>query len=382
MGLETYWQKRDFGRTPEPRGRPGEDGLTTAGEGLRYVIQKHDATRLHYDFRLEHDGVLLSWAVPKGPSLVAGERRLAVMTEDHPLEYGDFEGTIPEDEYGGGTVMLWDVGTWEPVTREGIQPIDVASMLQRGKLKFTLHGDRLRGAFTLVRLKGKEERDADRTWLLLKQADDFARDDGDALLDESLTSITSGRTLEEIRAGSSTWHSNKPRERVAPRGPFVALPTPAAELPGDDVGDAGEGGAWLYEPVLDGVRVLVRVTPDGASASGVAGDPVALPPEADLRGLMADATLDATLRPDGSIVVSDLLALDGDDMTSLPLSLRRAALGALVAASEIEPATLSLAPNTTDRPVAVTWGEVVAKRLDAPYHIGRTRDWLIIGTDV
>ncbi|MFO0751302.1 MAG: DNA polymerase ligase N-terminal domain-containing protein [Myxococcota bacterium] len=148
MGLETYWEKRDFGRTPEPRGDPSRSGALGVDGALRYVIQKHDATRLHYDFRLEHDGVLLSWAVPKGPSMVPGERRLAVMTEDHPLEYGDFEGTIPEDEYGGGTVMLWDVGSWEPVTRDGGQELDVAAMLARGKLKLILHGERLRGAFS------------------------------------------------------------------------------------------------------------------------------------------------------------------------------------------------------------------------------------------
>src|SRR5438874_12572921 len=157
LDIETYNRKRDFTKTKEPRGRK------LKGKGDSFVVQKHDASRLHWDFRLELDGVLKSWAVPKGPSLDPAENRLAMRTEDHPLDYGGFEGTIPKGEYGGGTVMLWDKGTWEP---EG----DPHEGLKEGKLSFTLKGKRLKGGFTLVRMRkaggGKSARE---NWLLIKQ---------------------------------------------------------------------------------------------------------------------------------------------------------------------------------------------------------------------
>src|SRR6478609_6807151 len=153
MALEEYRRKRDFKKTPEP---PGQ--VSKSGRKLSYLIQKHDATRLHYDFRLELDGVLLSWAVTKGPSLNPADKRLAVRTEDHPLAYGSFEGTIPEGEYGGGTVMLWDTGTWEPVG-------DPHAGLKKGHLSFTLQGQRLRGRWDLIRMRGDNKRE---NWLLIK----------------------------------------------------------------------------------------------------------------------------------------------------------------------------------------------------------------------
>src|SRR5438270_3559849 len=145
MALERYRQKRDFRITPEPKGKVGKRG---AG-GLRFVVQKHAATRLHYDFRLELNGVLLSWAVPKGPSLDPGDKRLAMHVEDHPLEYGDFEGVIPPKQYGSGPVLLWDRGTWVP---EG----DAEESYKKGRLKFTLEGEKLRGSWTLVRSHGSK----------------------------------------------------------------------------------------------------------------------------------------------------------------------------------------------------------------------------------
>src|SRR5437868_6866220 len=145
MALEEYGRKRDFEKTPEPRPVPGK----TRVKGLSYLIQKHDATRLHYDFRLELDGVLLSWAVTKGPSLNPADKRLAVRVEDHPLSYGAFEGTIPKGQYGGGTVMLWDEGTWEP---KG----DARAGLKKGRLSFVLHGGRLKGDWDLIRMHGDE----------------------------------------------------------------------------------------------------------------------------------------------------------------------------------------------------------------------------------
>jgi len=165
LSLEKYRRKRNFTVSPEPSGkiRP----IAKAKQPLLYVIQKHRASQLHYDFRLELNGVLLSWAIPKGPSLDPSVKRLAMQVEDHPREYGSFEGVIPEGEYGGGTVMLWDTGTWTPET-EGPE-----STLKKGDLKFTLHGKKLRGSWALVRTKGYGSR-ADKSWLLIKHRDKFA----------------------------------------------------------------------------------------------------------------------------------------------------------------------------------------------------------------
>ncbi|HXF90106.1 MAG TPA: DNA polymerase ligase N-terminal domain-containing protein, partial [Xanthobacteraceae bacterium] len=195
--LREYRSKRDFSRTAEPIGK-----RRAARRGRRYLIQKHAARRLHYDFRLEHDGALLSWACPKGPSLDPADKRLAVRVEDHPLEYGSFEGTIPEGEYGGGTVMLWDEGTWEPLG-------DVDQGLAEGKLKFRLHGKRLTGGWTLVRLRKRRKQDRGDNWLLIKERDDAARSDGAALIERERRSVKSGRTMEEIAGGRQVWHSGR-----------------------------------------------------------------------------------------------------------------------------------------------------------------------------
>src|SRR5262245_44050563 len=159
MGLQTYRAKRNFAITPEPQGRQG----ARATDALSFVVQKHAASHLHYDFRLELDGVLLSWAVPRGPSLDPADKRLAVHVEDHPLEYGEFEGIIPEKQYGAGTVMLWDTGTWIP---KG----DAAEAYSKGHLKFELRGSKLRGDWTLVRTRGSQYggKTGDKAWLLIK----------------------------------------------------------------------------------------------------------------------------------------------------------------------------------------------------------------------
>jgi len=162
MSLDEYHRKRNFAVTPEPRGGEGRR------DGRSFVVQKHAASRLHYDFRLELEGVLKSWSVPKGPSFDPQVKRLAMATEDHPVDYGAFEGIIPKGEYGGGTVMLWDRGTWEPIG-------DPHQEYRTGNLKFELHGEKLRGRWALVRIRGKDRRDSDRTWLLIKERDDLAR---------------------------------------------------------------------------------------------------------------------------------------------------------------------------------------------------------------
>jgi bifunctional non-homologous end joining protein LigD len=163
VSLKDYQQKRDFERTPEPKG----SGKPAKRHELLFVVQKHQASQLHYDFRLECNGVLLSWAVPKGPSLDPSVKRLAMKVEDHPIEYGGFEGVIPEGEYGGGTVMVWDSGTWEP------EVLDVSEALERGELKFTLHGKKLKGSWVLVRTRGFGGK-GKSSWLLIKHRDKFA----------------------------------------------------------------------------------------------------------------------------------------------------------------------------------------------------------------
>src|ERR1700735_209987 len=165
MALKDYLKKRDFDVTPEPSGATKGEARKP-GKRLIYVVQKHRASHLHYDFRLEWNGVLLSWAVPKGPSLDPSVKRLAMAVEDHPIDYADFEGVIPEGEYGGGTVMVWDTGTWEP------EQADVDAALKKGDLKFTLHGKKLRGSWVLVRTRGFGS-SSHSSWLLIKHRDEY-----------------------------------------------------------------------------------------------------------------------------------------------------------------------------------------------------------------
>ncbi len=185
MPLDTYKQKRNFKITPEPAGAPQKK---KSSPKLQYIIQKHRATSLHYDFRLEHNGVLLSWAVPKGPSLDPSVKRLAMHVEDHPLEYGGFEGIIPEGEYGGGTVMVWDNGTWEP------EVPDIDAALQKGDLKFTLHGKKLKGSWVLVHTRGFGG--SQNSWLLIKHRDEFASTED--ILAEKPRSVLTRRLLADI----------------------------------------------------------------------------------------------------------------------------------------------------------------------------------------
>jgi DNA ligase D-like protein (predicted 3'-phosphoesterase) len=186
--LKTYQEKRRFGTTPEPAG-----GERQGSESSRFVVQKHAARQLHYDFRLEVEGVLKSWAVPKGPSLNPKDKRLAVPTEDHPLEYADFEGVIPEGEYGAGTVMVWDIGIFRNITEKKGQPVPLAEAVPHGHVKVWLEGKKLRGGFALTRFKKSPE----EAWLLVKADDEGADPDRDILAEEADSALT-GRSLEEI----------------------------------------------------------------------------------------------------------------------------------------------------------------------------------------
>ncbi len=188
MPLHEYRKKRNFKVTSEPSGNGS--ARKSVSKPLRYVIQKHRATQLHYDFRLEWNGVMLSWAVPKGPSLDPSVKRLGVRVEDHPIEYSDFEGIIPSGEYGGGTVMIWDTGHWVP------EVPDVDAALEKGELKFTLRGRKLKGSWVLVRTRGYGKNPTRSSWLLIKHKDEFARK-GDVTL-EAARSAISKRTLAEI----------------------------------------------------------------------------------------------------------------------------------------------------------------------------------------
>jgi bifunctional non-homologous end joining protein LigD len=196
--LTTYRTKRDFGKTSEPRGG------ASRRSGNRYVIQKHDATRLHYDLRLELDGVMLSWAVTRGPSLVPGEKRLAIHVEDHPVEYNRFEGTIPKGEYGGGTVMIWDRGRW-------VSDRDPHQGMRKGHLDFRLEGKKLQGRWHLVRMR-KRAGGRQEPWLLIKSTDEHARRRSDPdILEEMADSVATGRTMDEIAGARKrrVWNSNR-----------------------------------------------------------------------------------------------------------------------------------------------------------------------------
>ncbi len=229
--LTEYNQKRNFERTLEPEGETEH-----SGEGLRFAVQHHLARNDHYDLRLEWDGVLLSWAVPKGPSYNTRDKRLAVQVEEHPLEYRNFEGTIPKGEYGGGIVMLWDEGWWEPYT-------DVGNGLREGMLKFVLKGRRLKGKWALVRLKAKAD-ETKENWLLLKEKDEYAKtDDG---ISEFTTSVRTGRTMAEIESG---------KDETIARNPFTRADVQLAKL----VSTIPAGEDWLYELKYDGYRIIAFI---------------------------------------------------------------------------------------------------------------------------
>ena len=276
--LKEYRHKRDFETTPEPAGEVAQ----AAQDGLRYVIQKHDASRLHFDLRLELGGVMKSWAVPKGPSLDPSVKRLAMEVEDHPMEYNDFEGIIPEGEYGGGTVMLWDVGTYRPENEEpGDQEKTIRAGLAKGDLKIVFEGARLRGSFVLVRMNrpGKPQ------WLLIKHRDEHAAPGVEITTDDD-RSVATGRTMEEIATdGGAVWRSNRPSPRRGARRPSreagssakTSRARPASPAAGSKrlttraiqaaapmlatlTDEIPTGDGWTFEPKYDGIRIVTLAT--------------------------------------------------------------------------------------------------------------------------
>jgi bifunctional non-homologous end joining protein LigD len=395
MALDEYERKRDFKKTTEP---PPNKGRGHAG-GLGYLIQKHDATRLHYDFRLELDGVLLSWAVTKGPSLNPADKRLAVRTEDHPLAYGSFEGTIPKGEYGGGTVMLWDQGTWAPKS-------DPHAGLKKGHLAFELNGQRLKGGWNMIRMRGDGKRE---NWLLIKEADEAAdtNSNGD-FLDGQSSSITTGRSMEEIAGGVRPATTGKARpkrrdaiQRLIERYPEVQLATLVDEAPGGD--------GWVHEIKFDGYRLLgffagsevALRTRNGndwtSSFPAIVGamrklkcDSAVIDVEAvilDADGKSSFQALQAALGDGGNpgkivAYVFDLLYLDGEDLTRLPLTDRKSALDALLKKSKQE-SSLRYSHHFAvegaemhKQACAKGLEGIISKRADAPYVAGRQKSWL------
>ncbi|MEA2764358.1 MAG: bifunctional non-ous end joining protein LigD, partial [Gemmatimonadaceae bacterium] len=270
--LAEYQRKRNFDKTAEPSG--DESAAPRRAGHRRFVIQKHAASHLHFDLRLELDGVMKSWAVPKGPSLDPSVKRLAMQVEDHPIDYNTFEGTIPKGEYGGGTVMLWDRGTYSSDVASSSDEEDdaIREGLKRGDLKITFHGDRLHGSYALIRMKFARNGSSKPQWLLIKHRDEFASE-GDVVA-ENMTSVDTGRTMEEIASGKSkVWRSNRePKKAAATPSRTKPATRKAAQSPPNlsvqslepmyaSVGTEVPGEGWTFEPKYDGIRVLAFAIP-------------------------------------------------------------------------------------------------------------------------
>ena len=405
--LKTYQTKRRFGETPEPKGARG--GRSTGA--FRYLIQRHAATRLHYDFRIEADGVLKSWAVTKAPSRDTAVKRLAVEVEDHPLDYGSFEGTIPEGNYGAGTVQMWDVGTWEP------QEPDLEAAWAKGQIKMVLHGERLKGKWALIRLKNDRGRPSKRNnWLLLKEKDDFAVAGEGGALAEIDASVTTGRSLAEIAEGAKERTSSKPTPQKGPakaRSSKAALkaqkPPPFAPIQLCKVTDYPPGGVgWSHEIKFDGYRIQIGIgggravlrTRKGLDWSDrfpeLSAD-AATWPDAVIDGELC--ALDDDHMPDfgalqaaisnektGSLVyfAFDLLFEGAEDLRKLPLSHRKARLQAYMdriakrAAGRMRYVEhfASSGQAVLESACRMDLEGVISKKLEAPYHAGRSTTWL------
>jgi bifunctional non-homologous end joining protein LigD len=428
--LSIYQKRRDFEKTAEPSG----DVPVKPSKQRRFVIQKHDATRLHYDLRLEFDGVFKSWAVTRGPSLDPHDKRLAVEVEDHPLDYGDFEGTIPKDQYGGGTVQLWDRGYWESDDSE--------KGFKKGDLKFTLHGDRLHGSWVLVRMRNDRNGGKRTNWLLIKHRDEFAKEGKANDVLDADQSVASGRTMGQIAEGKgrapkpfmtakssrvgadAVWHSNRGDAAEARAVNKKVAPAPASAKPSKgkkvaampdfvapelcaSVERPPDGEGWCHEIKFDGYRVQLRVEDgdirlktrkgldwtekfeaiarEGNSLPDVLidGEIVAL----DHNGAPDFSTLQAALsdgKTDNLIFYAfDLLFAGGEDLRSVPLGERKARLKKLLEARATTKAKLIRYVEHFDTggdailqsACKLSLEGIVSKKLSAPYRSGRSESW-------
>ncbi|TDR85315.1 DNA ligase D [Enterovirga rhinocerotis] len=415
--LSPYRRKRDFTKTDEPSGDAG----VQRSESLRFVIQKHAASHLHFDLRLEYHGAFKSWAVPKGPSLDRRDRRLAMEVEDHPLEYGDFEGTIPKGQYGGGTVMLWDRGYWAP--EQGFE--DISRSLAKGELKFVMEGERMHGSWVLVRTRRDQRGRA--SWILIKHRDEGATDAADPPSDED-RSVASGRTMSEIAAGKSAdvtpfmtgrgapraavWQSHRGDKTEAKTEATARSAKPAAgiSLPSFIEPQLARSGAsppsglqWGHEIKFDGYRMQLRVENRRATLKTRKGldwsdrYPEILEAGARLPEGIYDGevvALDETGAPDFSALQAalagkrtldlvyfafDLLFDGGEDLRSLPLTDRKDRLRERLRSAS---AGLRFVEHFVEAGDAVLMSAcrmhlegIVSKRLDAPYRSGRGETW-------
>jgi bifunctional non-homologous end joining protein LigD len=413
--LATYRAKRDFAETPEPRGR-----RESSAAGNRFIVQKHDASRLHWDFRLEADGVLKSWAVTKGPSLDPDDKRLAVRTEDHPMSYAEFEGVIPKGEYGGGTVMLWDKGTWEPV------PGKSAKDIAQGHLHFILHGERMKGEWLLVRMKPRPGERAEN-WLLRKIDDQYAAGSGD-LVARALSSVLTGRSMAEIAADKKAAHSLAGKKgeafaeemaKAARHNARAGKPVPAKKPGGLPafaqpqlatlVDAVPAGNDWFHEIKFDGYRALIaacgsdvrvytrngldwtdKFQPLVQALAGLDLPPALIDGEItapDANGNPSFSALQTELkRGHGSqkshmdFHAFDLLSLDGEDLRQLPQIERKERLAALLADAK-PPVRLADhligAGEKLFRAMCDAGLEgIISKRMNAAYRGTRTRSWV------
>src|SRR5690606_1222960 len=347
MDLNTYNEKRNFGKTQEPRGKKKK-----SSSQLKFVVQKHDASRLHYDFRIEIDGVLVSWAVPKGPSVNPADKRLAMHTEDHPMDYMTFEGTIPKGEYGGGTMMVWDVGTYEPTALKAGESANAAMRKQheKGAIRITLNGNKLKGVYTLQQMKGKENH-----WLMIKARDEFAAETPG--YDE--LSVLTGRDMNEIANDKKpSGHKEMPAfdpNLLAEARKLKTFPENWSPQKALSVAELPEGDLWHYEKKFDGYRALVEVQNSKARLISRNGNDFTRKYKAiadAFEGFSADVILDGEIvmqnsrgevqfswlqnpekAPKSATLVFwafDVLYFAGFDLRKLALSVRRQFLEALL----------------------------------------------------
>jgi len=431
--LARYRAMRNFDVTAEPKG--GSKKSATKDSQLPFLIQKHAATRLHYDFRLGWRGVLKSWAVTKGPSYVPGDKRLAVQVEDHPIEYGGFEGIIPQGQYGGGTVMLWDEGTWTP---HG----DADEGLAKGRLKFTLHGKKLHGDWALIRMGGKAAGEKKSNWLLIKEHDKFERGPDDPCVTvEEPDSVVTGRDLDAIAKNQDhVWGSQGSRRQVeksesdgtpaakktsAPRAkidrallrgaPEEAFPKFVPPQLALQVDEAPEGPEWVHELKLDGYRIQARVdhakggkspvalitrggldwthrTPQVARELGelpvksavLDGEVVVFDEKGLTNFAMLQAAFQEAKKQPLTYVIFDLLHLDGHNLRGLPLERRKKLLAGLLAA-HANGDTIRFGEHLGasgkeifEHACRLGAEGIVSKRSSAPYSSGRSATWLKI----
>ncbi len=409
MGLSLYRKKRAFDKTPEPTGGKA------SGPALRFVIQKHAASRLHYDFRLEMDGVLKSWAVPKGPSLNPADKRLAMMVEDHPYDYRTFEGIIPKGNYGAGTVIVWDEGTYETLEtgNKKEQEKKLLKQLKTGSLKFRMHGTKLKGEFALVRLKGKE----DNAWLLIKHRDQYAKETDITRKDKS---VVSGLTLEKVTKTSSNIYGHKstgpgtpdekkkPVKKKSPKKPGRKAPFPGSVKPmlATLVDKPFDEPGWIYEIKWDGYRTVAFVNKGKVnllSRNNKSFNEKFYPVYDAVKKWKINAVVDgevAVLKDNGIAhfgslqnwrseavgelvyYVFDILWLDGYDLKELPLTARREILKENLPGEGIIRLSENFETSATQFLAAAAkmgMEGIMAKKADSPYtENNRSGDWLKI----